>query len=92
MTESSGSVGRYVSVAAALLVLLGLTLGLALIDLGPMNFPAAMAIAVTKAGLVVVLFMHIRSGSRVTKIAAVAGLFWLAFMFILTLSDFLTRS
>ncbi len=92
MTETGGSVGRYVNVAAALIVLLGLTLGLALIDLGPMNFPVAMAIAVTKAGLVVVFFMHIRSGSRVTKIAAIAGVFWLAFMFILTLSDFLTRS
>ncbi len=92
MTESGGSVGRYVSVAAALLALLGLTLGLALVDLGPMNFPLAMAIAVTKAALVVVFFMHIRSGPRVTRIAALAGIFWLAFMFILTLSDFLSRS
>ncbi len=92
MTQRGGAVGRYVSVAVALLTLLGLTLGLALVDLGPLNFPVAMAIAVTKAALVVIFFMHIRSSPRVTRIAALAGLFWLAFMFILTLSDFLTRS
>ncbi len=92
MNGTGGSVGRYVAVAAALLGLLGLTLGLALVDLGPLTLPVAMAIAVVKAGLVVVFFMHIRATSRVTKFAAMAGLFWLAFMFILTLSDFLTRS
>ncbi len=92
MTENGTSVRTYVGIAAALLLLLGLTLGLAFIDLGSMNLPVALAIAVCKAGLVVVFFMHLRSGSRVTKLAAMAGLIWLAFMFALTLSDFLTRS
>jgi cytochrome c oxidase subunit IV len=92
MTANGGSVRRYVLVAATLMGLLGLTLVLALVDLGPLNFPAAMTIAVAKAGLVVVFFMHVRSGPRVVRIAAMAGLFWLAFMFVLMLSDFLTRS
>ena len=92
MTAQGGSIGRYVGVGIALLALLGLTLALAMVDLGPLNLPVAMAIASAKAGLVVVFFMHVRSSSRVMKIAAMAGLFWLAFMFGLTLSDFLTRS
>ncbi len=92
MIGTGGSVGRYVAVAVALLVLLGLTLELALVDMGPLNLPVAMTIAAAKAGLVVVFFMHIRSTSRVTRFAAMAGLFWLAFMFILMLSDFITRS
>lgn len=92
MTANGGSIGRCVGVGVALLALLGLTLALAMVDLGSLNLPVAMAIAGVKAGLVVVFFMHIRSSSRVMKIAAMAGLFWLAFMFGLTLSDFLTRS
>lgn len=92
MTAQNGSIGRYVGAGVALLALLGLTIALAMVDLGRLNLPVALAIAGIKAGLVVVFFMHIRSGSRVIKIAAMAGLFWLAFMFGLALTDFLTRS
>lgn len=92
MTAKCGSIGRYEGVAVALLALLGLALAMAMVDLDPLNLPVAMTIAVAKAGLVVVFFMHNCSCSRVMKIAAMAGLFWLAFMFGLTLSDFLTRS
>ena len=90
--EGGKSIGTYLIAAAVLLLLLGLTLTMAFVDLGSLNLPVAMAIAACKALLVVVFFMHIRSGSQVTKLAAMAGLLWLAFMFVLTLTDFLTRS
>ncbi len=82
----------YVSVAAALLLLLGLTVALATVDLGPFNLVIALAIAIAKATLVVLFFMHIRGSGGVLRIVAAAGIVWLMFMFILTLTDFLTRT
>jgi hypothetical protein len=36
--------------------------------------------------------MHIKYSSNLTRIAVVAGFFWLAILLTLTLSDILTRS
>jgi cytochrome c oxidase subunit 4 len=51
----------------------------------------ALAIAVTKAVLVVLFFMHVRYSSRLTWVVIASGLLWLAIMISLTLSDYLTR-
>ncbi len=50
-----------------------------------------MAIAVTKATLVVLYFMHVRHSTRLTKITVLAGFLWLAVLVALTLSDYFTR-
>ena len=78
-------------VYASLLLLLVLTIGGAYLDLGRFNFPLAMAIAVTKACLIVLYFMHARYASRLMHMFATAGLLWLAILFVLTLADFLAR-
>jgi cytochrome c oxidase subunit 4 len=44
-----------------------------------------------KALLVVLFFMHLLHSQRMTWLVAGAGLFWLAIMLVLTLSDYLTR-
>ena len=44
-----------------------------------------------KAGLIVAFFMHMRWSDPVSRLAAVAGIFWLFIMFALTFSDFATR-
>ena len=75
----------------ALLVLTGVTVGVAYVDLGPFSDPVALAIAVFKASLVVLFFMHVKDSRRMTKITVVAGFLWLAILFGLTLSDYLTR-
>ena len=52
----------------------------------------ALAIAVTKAVLVVLFFMHVRYSSRLTWVVIASGILWLAIMISLTLSDYLTRA
>ena len=82
----------YFAVAAALMVLLVLTYAAAQIDLGPFNIVVALAIAFTKAILVVLFFMEVRWSSRLTWVVAAAGILWLALLLGGTLDDFLTRA
>lgn len=81
----------YLLVFAALMVLTVVTVLVAEVDLGAMNDVVALAIAVTKAVLVVLIFMHVRHSTRLTKLTVVAGLFWLAILLALTLGDYFTR-
>jgi cytochrome c oxidase subunit 4 len=50
-----------------------------------------MAIATVKSTLVALFFMHLLYSNRVTWLAALAALLWLAILLGLTLTDFLTR-
>jgi cytochrome c oxidase subunit 4 len=84
-------VKTYLKVWAALLGLLALTVGVSFLQLGRLNLPIAMLIAVAKASLIVLVFMHIKGGSRLLHLAAAAGLLWLAIMFVLTMNDYFTR-
>lgn len=84
-------VRTYVAIFIVLLVLLIATVGAAFMPLGPLHFPVAMMIAVAKGVLIVLFFMHVLHGHRLTMIVAVAGFFWLAIMLALTLSDYWTR-
>lgn len=82
----------YFLVFGALMALTGITYWVATLDLGAFNDVVALAVAVTKAVLVILFFMHVRSSSRMTKLTVAAGFFWLAIMLGLTLTDYLTRS
>ncbi|MBI3848654.1 MAG: cytochrome C oxidase subunit IV family protein [Planctomycetes bacterium] len=80
---------------AAFLVLLALTLTtyrIAGIDLGALNAPIALAIAGTKASLVMLVFMHVKFSSRLIRLFAAAGFAWLTILIVLTLTDYLSRS
>jgi cytochrome c oxidase subunit 4 len=81
----------YYLIFGILLVLTYLTVQISAFDLGPMNTVAALAIASLKATLVVLFFMHVKYGTRLTKLAVIAGLYWLLILLALTLSDYLTR-
>ena len=81
----------YFLVFAALIALTLTTTIVATIDLGPLNIVIALLIAMSKAGLVVLFFMHLKWSTRLTRIVAVAALFWLAILITLTLSDYTTR-
>jgi cytochrome c oxidase subunit IV len=86
------SVKLYGAVFGALIALTLTTTGVAFIDLGGnLNTIVALTIAVVKALLVILFFMHARYSSRLTWVFVGAGFFWLAIMMALTLSDFLTR-
>jgi cytochrome c oxidase subunit 4 len=81
----------FLVVFVALLCLTGITTAVAFVDLGIFNPVVAIAIACTKAVLVVLFFMELRHSSRIVKVTVGAGLFWFAILITLTLSDYLTR-
>lgn len=81
----------YVLTFIALLLLTGLTTGVAYIDLGVFNTVVALAIAVAKMLLVILFFMHVKYQPGLTRIAILCAFFWLGIMMTLTLSDELTR-
>ena len=58
----------YLTIFGALMVCTVLTVIAAFINLGNLNFPVALTIAVFKATLVVLFFMHVKYGSRLTKL------------------------
>jgi cytochrome c oxidase subunit 4 len=85
------SVRWYFVVFGALLALTIVTTVVARVDLGDFNVVVALAIAVLKALLVALFFMHLVRTPHRTMIVAGAGVFWLAILIVLTLSDVLTR-
>jgi cytochrome c oxidase subunit IV len=82
----------YYAIYLILLVCTYLTWQVAVFDLGALNTVAAMAIAVFKAVLVVLFFMHVKYSPRLTWLVVIASLFWLAIFFGLTFGDYLTRA
>lgn len=82
----------YYTVFAVLLMLTGLTTVVAFFDLGLFNPIVALSIAIVKASLVVLFFMHLRYSTRLTWVVGGAGIFWLGILLVLSLSDYLTRA
>jgi cytochrome c oxidase subunit IV len=76
---------------AALMLLLALTWGIGYINLGMFNVIIALAIAIIKALLVALFFMHSKGSSRLLHLAMVVGVIWLFILLSLTLSDYFTR-
>src|SRR5689334_8642931 len=81
----------YFAIYAILLVCTYLTWQIAYFDLGAMNAVAALAIAVFKAVLVVLFFMHVKYSSRLTWAVVIGSVFWLGILLALTMGDYLTR-
>jgi cytochrome c oxidase subunit 4 len=81
----------YYAVFGALLVLTAVTVYVAFLDLGPLNTLVAVTIAVVKALLVLLFFMHVRYSSHLIWVYAGAGILWLLILFSLTLSDYFSR-
>ena len=79
------------AIFAALLALLGLTVGAAYVDLGRWNLPLAMTIAAAKAALILLYFMHVRFSNKLTAVFSGAAFLWLVILLVLTLNDYMTR-
>ena len=82
----------YFAVFAALMVFTGLTVWAAFQHLGIWNTPVALAIAATKATLVILFFMHVRYSPKLTAIVIATSVMFLVILFVITLSDYLSRS
>jgi cytochrome c oxidase subunit 4 len=81
----------YLGVFTALLVLTGLTVWVSTLDLGIWNTPVAVAIAIVKATLVILFFMHVKYGHKLIAVVAGAAFFWLFQLLAGTIADYLTR-
>jgi cytochrome c oxidase subunit 4 len=81
----------YYLVFLALMVGTAATVWVAYLDLGFANTAVAMGIAVTKATLVILYFMHVKYGSRLTWVVVASGFIWLGILFALGMSDYLSR-
>jgi cytochrome c oxidase subunit IV len=81
----------YYAIFAALMVLTAITVAVAFVNLGSFNFPVALGIAITKATLVILFFMHARYSSKLTKLFVGTAFFFLAILLTLTMTDYLSR-
>ncbi|HYM08070.1 MAG TPA: cytochrome C oxidase subunit IV family protein [Terriglobales bacterium] len=91
MAEHIVTKKQYSYVFGTLLVLTFATTVIGMMDLGKLNVVVALTIAVVKAMLVVLFFMHIYWSTRLNKLVVVSGIAWLALLLWLTLTDVVTR-
>lgn len=82
----------YLAVGGALLLLTALTAGMSYVDLGVFNAVVALAIAVTKAMLVVLFFMGVKYSTKLTKLTVVAGIFVFFALISMTMADYISRA
>ena len=81
----------YWIVFIALMVLLAVTVIAAAFDLGPLGVAVALTIAVIKAVLIILYFMHVRYSSRMVWLFAGASFFWVGIMFLFLFADYISR-
>jgi len=81
----------YYLIFGILMICTALTVAIAFVDLGPLNVVAALTIAVFKATLVVLFFMHVKYSTRLTWAVVAGSVFWLGILLALTMGDYLTR-
>ncbi len=92
MTDHHGAPVRYFAVFGALLLLTLTTYGAARVHLGEWHVATALGIAVVKAALVALIFMHLMHSTKLTWLVVASGLFTLILLIGFTLSDYWTRS
>jgi cytochrome c oxidase subunit 4 len=81
----------YYKIFGTLMVLTALTVWVAFLNLGQLNFTVAISIAIVKATLVILFFMHAKYSSRLTKLFVGTAFFFLFILLGLTMTDYLSR-
>ena len=82
----------YIIVFVTLLIFTGITVGAAFVNLGIFNPIIALAIACTKAVIVILFFMHVFFQSNLIKMTVAAGFFTFLILITMTLSDYISRA
>ena len=82
----------YSMVFGTLLVFTGITVSAAFVNLGILNPMVALAIACTKAVIVILWFMHVKYQSKLIKMTVAAGFFTFLVLITMTLSDYMSRA
>jgi cytochrome c oxidase subunit 4 len=81
----------YYTIFGTLMVMTAVTVLVAFINIGILNFPIALTIAIFKATLVVLFFMHAKYSSRLTKLVVGGAFFFLGVLLMLTMTDYMSR-
>jgi cytochrome c oxidase subunit 4 len=81
----------YFAVFLALMGFTALTVFAAFVNLGPLNNFVALGIAVAKATLVILYFMHVKGNTKLVPIVILSGLFFLFILFLFLVADYGTR-
>ena len=89
--DPSATLKSYFMVFGALMIGTILTVEASEHDFGLMNNVVALGIAMTKAGLVIAIFMHGRGSETLVKFCIFGSLFFVALMFYFPLIDLLSR-
>jgi cytochrome c oxidase subunit 4 len=84
-------IGIYIGVFLALVVLTWVTTFVSTLDLGRLNIFVALSIAIFKASLVLLFFMHVKYGTRLTKMIVLCGIYWLILLLFIVMMDLWTR-
>ena len=82
----------YVIVGTLLLILTGTTVAASYVEMYVFNAVVALLIAVVKASIVILFFMHVKYSSKLTKLTVAGGLFTFLVLISLTLADYFTRA
>ncbi|HET7104961.1 MAG TPA: cytochrome C oxidase subunit IV family protein [Terracidiphilus sp.] len=82
----------YVSIFLVLLALTALTVAASYVEMYVFNAVVALAIAVVKAVLVVLFFMHVKYSSKLTKLTVTSGIFVFLALIFMTLADYISRA
>ncbi len=91
MSEHIVPVKTYVMVFLALMIGTAITTAAAFVDLGPFNGIVALVIAMTKAVLVILFFMHIKYSSKMTRVTVISAGAFLLILLALTMTDYISR-
>jgi cytochrome c oxidase subunit 4 len=82
----------YAIIFITLLTFTGITVGAAFVNLGILNPIVALAIASTKAVIVILFFMHVFYQTKLIKLTVAAGFFTFLVLITMTLSDYMSRA
>jgi cytochrome c oxidase subunit 4 len=92
MSERSISPATYFVVCGLLILLTFLTLAVSFLEItGLWHIVIGLTIAVCKAALVILFFMHVVLNSRLTWCVIIIAIFWVGILFSLTLADYFSR-
>jgi len=82
----------YIAVFLTLIAMTWVTAWVSTVDLGHLNIFVALSIAIFKASIVILFFMHVKYGTRLTKMIVLAGIYWLILLLFIVMADLWTRT
>jgi len=81
----------YLAVYVGLIILVAITVSASFIDMGVISIIIVLSIAIAKAGLIMLYFMHLRYSPKLMWVFAGLGFFGLSIMILIAMGDYVAR-